>query len=94
MSRPTNSYLSREAAKEPLLLALHDLNVRITGLRSDEPDLCHCGLVAEVALDALAPTLAAVDRVRALAERWTQVAPGVGDGLCGAAILEALGGAR
>lgn len=62
----------RELAKGPLLLALHDLNVRIAGLRPDEPDLCHCGLVAEVALDALIPAVEPVIR-RQVAEELASI---------------------
>jgi hypothetical protein len=40
----------REQALIPLLNALHELDVRINGLNRD---MCHCGLVAEVALNAL-----------------------------------------
>lgn len=65
---PTPSY-SREAAKGPLHTALHELEVRIEGLPVDG---CHCNLVAEVALDALAPTLAALDRVRELAQVYAE----------------------
>jgi hypothetical protein len=46
----------RKAAKQPLLLVLHDLDVRITGL---DREGCHCGLVAEVALDAAMPVVLA-----------------------------------
>jgi hypothetical protein len=42
----------REAMKTPLHEALHGLDVRITNLTAGD---CHCNLVAEVALDVVAP---------------------------------------
>jgi hypothetical protein len=42
----------REAMKTPLHEALHSLDVRITDLTAGD---CHCNLVAEVALDVVAP---------------------------------------
>lgn len=47
----------RQRVKGRLQLPLHELDLRIAGLKADS---CHCGLVAEVALDALAPTFAAL----------------------------------
>lgn len=48
--------IDRDTAKPVIHQALHDLNVRIVGLKVGE---CHCNLVAEVILDALLPDTAA-----------------------------------
>lgn len=44
--------IDRDTAKPVIHQALHDLNVRIVGLKAGD---CHCNLVAEVILDALLP---------------------------------------
>jgi hypothetical protein len=49
MDNPTT--IDREAAKAAIHPALHDLGVRIAGLDAGD---CHCNLIAEVILDALA----------------------------------------
>jgi len=49
----------RERAKGPLHEALHTLGPRIPNLAVGD---CHCNLLTEVALDALAPALAAAER--------------------------------
>lgn len=48
----------RAAAKETIHKALHELNVRIVGLAVGD---CHCNLVAEVVLDALAAATTTTD---------------------------------